>query len=179
MGVVMGIAGSKFKDDAMSKQKRDKRYRPKPNNPAGGLAVFGGCHARAEDRAPLKCDQLQDLGVAYWLAFENLRFGSASEESWSTVVCALNIALVLTEIGIGAEYESDINAALAGAFRAKVRGDKDGNFRLDGEALRDIDHALTVHDEQVKIASKAEILTAMRTIRQRIDDGVVYQAEVV
>lgn len=158
----------------MKKKIRKKPYRPKPVAKHGGLIAIAMCHARGESASTLKDDQLTDLGVAYWLSFENLRTGDANEESWSCVVCALNVGLVLCEKGIGAEYEQQLVTALDGAFRAKVRSSKTSNFRLDGDALRDIETALLVHDQQMAIAKRWEVTEAMQTVHKRFKDGNVY-----
>lgn len=159
----------------MSKSKKPrKQYRPRPVAQHGGLVAIAMCHARGENASLLAEDQTTDLGLAYWLSFENLRTGDANEESWSCVACALNVALVLAEKGIGAEYVDALVKALDGAFRAKIRSAKTGNFRLDGEALRDIEQALQIHDEQMAIAKRWEVTAAMNTIYKRLKDGNVY-----
>ncbi|MEH6434314.1 hypothetical protein [Massilia sp. DD77] len=157
------------------KKPRNKKYRPRPVSNGGGLTVIAKCHARGQDAAPLNDGQLQDLGLAYWLSLEQLRTGDASEEAWSCVVTALNIGLAMAESDIGAEHEDAFARALDGAFRAKTRSAKSGNFRLDGEALRDIEAALTVHDSQMEVATRAEVVAAMNLVRQRVDDGHVYK----
>lgn len=160
----------------MSKSKKPrKQYRPKPVTQHGGLVAIAMCHARGENASTLKADQVTDLGVAYWLSFENLRTGSANEESWSCVACALNVGMVLTEKGIGAEYEQDLVKALDGLFRAQIRSKKSGNWRLDGEALRDVEHALQIHDQQMEIAKRWEVTAAMNTIYARLAAGDVYK----
>lgn len=157
------------------KKPRNKKYVPKPAAAHGGLVAIAMCHARGENASTLKDDQLTDIGVAYWLSFENLRTGDANEESWSCIACALNVALVLCEKGIGAEYEQQLVTALDGTFRAKIRSAKTGNFRLDGEALRDIETALQIHDQQMAIAKRWEVTTAMQTIYARLKSGNVYR----
>jgi hypothetical protein len=159
----------------MAKSSRPRKpYRPRATANVGGLFAVARIHARAENRAPLDGDQLTDLGAAYWLSFDNLRKFDANEESWSCVVCALNIGMALAETGIGAEYEADIVKALDGAFRAKVRSARTGNFRLDGEALQAIEHALDVHDSQMELATRKEVTAAMELVRRRIDEDNVY-----
>jgi hypothetical protein len=160
----------------VSKSKKPrKKYVPRPVAQHGGLVAIAMCHARGENASVLKPDQVTDLGVAYWLSFENLRTGDANLESWSCVACALNVALVLCEKGIGAEYEQQLVKALDGCFRAKIRSAKSGNFRLDGEALRDIETALQIHDQQMQLAKRWEVTAAMQTIYKRLKDGNVYQ----
>lgn len=157
------------------KKPRNKKYRPKPITQHGGLIAVARIHARAEEAAPLQDDQLTDLGVAYWVSLEQLLTGDAIEEAWSCVACALNIGIVLCEMEVGKEYETLFAQALDGAFRAKVRSAKTGNFRLDGEAIRDIQEAFAVHDEQMRIATRAEVTTAMQTVHARMASGNIYR----
>lgn len=153
---------------------RNKKYRPKPVHMAGGLVALAHVGARGEAAACLRPDQQTDLGAAYWLSIDNLACGSADEEHWSCVVCATNIGMALSETVLGAEYEEDFVRALDGLFRAKIRSKTSGNFRLDGEALRDVKYCLSIHDEQIKQVSKRELVTAMELVRARINDGNVY-----
>jgi hypothetical protein len=46
---------------------------------------------------------------------------------------------------------------------------------LDGDAMRDIEAALAVHDRQMEIASRAEIVEAMGLVGRRIDEGHAYR----
>lgn len=154
---------------------RNKKYKPKPIHSHGGLVAVANAMARGEAASCLRPDQQTDLGAAYWLSIDNLAIGSADEEHWSCVVCATNIGMALSETIIGAEYEPDFVRALDGLFRAKVRSKKSGNFRLDGEALRDVKYVMEIHDEQLRHVSKRELVTAMELVRQRINDGNVYQ----
>lgn len=156
-------------------KKRNKKYHPKPVHVAGGLVALARCIARGEEAVPLRDDQLTDLGVAYWLSMENLRTGAATEEAWSCVVCALNIGMALCEDGIGGEYEAMLVSALDGAFRAKIRSAKAGTFRLDGAAIIAITDALQVHDQQLEIATRAEVTKAMQTVQDRVNKGHIYE----
>lgn len=161
----------------MKKSRAKKKYTPRPVARDGGLLAIARCHARGEESAPLRGDQVTDIGYAYRTSLENLRSGPASEEAWSSVACALNIGLVLSEIGIGPEYELEFVTALDGAFRAKARSARTGNFRLDDDAMRDIGNAFETHDLQLELATRAEITEAMRTVRRRIDTGNVYTVQ--
>ena len=157
------------------KPKRNRKYTPKPVTQHGGLIAVARVHMRAEEAAPLRDGQLTDIGVAYWLSLENLRSGTANEESWCCIVNALNIGLVLCEQCVGAEHEQAFVQALDGALRAKVRSAKSGTFRLDGEAMRDIELAFHLHDAQLRLATRAEVTVAMQTVHARIDSGIVYR----
>lgn len=158
-------------------KKPRKPYKPKQVHPGGGLVALARIGARGEASSPLRADQQTDLGAAYWLSIDNLLFGSADEEHWSCVACALNIGLALSETIIGQEHEQDFVKALEGLFRAKVRSQRVGNFRLDGEAMRDVKYALEVHDEQVKLVTRSELVTAIELVRKRVADGNVFTIE--
>ncbi len=130
---------------------------------------------RTEDGQMLTDEQLTDLAAAYWLALDAMVRGDSGEEEWSVVTCALNIALVLAEQGVGAEHEQQFIAALDGAFRAKVRAAHKGAWRLDGEALQAIRTALHRHDQQVAEVNRGQLRAAMTEVHRRIDSGLVYE----
>ncbi len=158
-----------------TKKPRNKKYTPRPVGAAGGLVAIARATMRQEEAVPLRADQTTDLGLAYWLSMQNLLTGDANEEAWSCVVCSLNIGMALCEMGIGDGYEPWLVKALDGAFRAKIRSKHTSNFRLDGEAITAITDALHVHDDQMKVATRAEVTEAMNTVRRRIDEGNVYR----
>jgi hypothetical protein len=125
-------------------------------------------------KRPMSEEQIGDLGLAYRLAFEDMIKGRGTEEIWSVCVCSLNIAVVLAEWGIGNEYIPKINAALEGAFRAKIRAQRTGKWGLDGLAIMDIREAYAIHDRQIELASKEEIINSLKEVHRRIDEGEVF-----
>ena len=157
------------------KPKRNKTYRPKPVSLGGGLIAIDKHHQVEALQQPIPAEHATDLLIAYWLAFDQMLTGASSEETWCTVVCSLNVALILAERGTGTEYEPYIIRALEGAFRASVRARRTNTWRFDGEAITDIRQALEVHDEQVKAASKAQMRDALMEVHRRINKGNVYQ----
>lgn len=159
-----------------SRNTRRKRYRPRMAVPVAGFTALLTASARIEDTRPLSDGQVTDLAAAYWLALDAMVRGTSGEEEWSVVTCALNIALVLAEQGIGLEYERDFIAALDGAFRAKLRAEQKGSWRFDGEALQAIRTALALHDQQIVEATKVQLRAAMLEVHRRIDAGCVYEA---
>lgn len=162
----------------MTKRRTKKYQGKKPVSQHGGLIAIARVYAAREDAVPLCDDQVTDVGVSNWSSLENLRTGDADEESWSCVVCALNIGLVLCEMKIANEdYEELFVAALDGAFRAKILSWRTGgNFRLDGDAMRDIEAALSAHDAQMLFFTRAEVTQAISEMHGRMARGNVYQA---
>ena len=154
-----------------------KAYVPRYANPVGGLVLFARMSAKAEDSAPLRQDQLGDLGLAYRMSLQALLTGEATEEAWSCVVCSVNVAMALSEIGIADNCTDEFAAALEGLFRAKVRSVKSGSFRLDGDAIQDVKLALSLHDQQMLVAERRQVVAALRTVRDRVEAGNVYTVE--
>ncbi|HEF4773682.1 TPA: hypothetical protein SAP42_005635 [Burkholderia multivorans] len=149
-------------------KKPRKAYRPRAVRRTAGFDVL-------ERRTPMDGDQKTDLGIAYYMALNEMTNGRGTEEHWSTVACALNIALVIAETGPGLDSISIIRSALAGAVRARDRAARVGKWGFDGDALIDIRIALEIHDAQMATVSKAAILKALSEVHRRIDAGEVFK----
>lgn len=159
-------------------KRRTKKYSgPKRNFSGGGLLALLKVDARGIDASPLREDQISDLGRNYWLSFTNLTQGSASFESWENCVGSLNMGLVLAEKVFDGQGEQEIVAALDGLFKAKLRGDKTGRYRLDGEGIQAVREALELHDQQMKLAHRREIVDSIATVKKRVAEGNVYQVQ--
>ena len=151
---------------------RNKKYRPKPKNDTGGLAVL---MSRYQQHTPMMPDQITDLSIAYRLSFDCMTSGRGFESHWCNCVTALNIGLVLCENGFGQEHEQTFAAALDGAFRARVRAKEKQVWGFDGDAMNAIKKAFAVHEVQLECVTQAELIEAMRVVRKRIEDGNVYR----
>jgi hypothetical protein len=160
---------------ASHKKPRNKTYHPKPVSPIGGISAIVKRHDVEELCQPMSDEQIIDLAVAYRLAFAQMMDGHASEENWSVVVCSLNISIVLAERVTGDEYIPQINEALEGAFRAKLRAGRTGAWGFDGEAIQAIKFAFLVHEEQLKLVAKHEIRGALHEVRRRAANGNVFR----
>lgn len=111
------------------------------------------------DTKPLTDDRQRDLGIAFRVAFDLMIHGG-DESAWHTLAQALNIALVMCENDFGKEYEPEIKLALEGLVRAKVRFDRTGRWGFDGDAIQVIRLGLELHEEQMRVADRADIRAA-------------------
>lgn len=153
----------------MSKNKKPRKaYRPRMSSNTSGLDVL-------DRRTPMDKGQTTSLGIAYYVAFDEMLHGRGTEEHWSTVVCALNIALVIAETGPGLISIGTIKSALDGAVRARDRARKVGKWGFDGDAVIDIRIALDVHHAQMATVTKATVLKAIAEMHRRIDAGTVFE----
>ena len=129
-----------------------------------------------------KLDESQkvDLGVSYWASFANLVTGEAHHEAWNTVVCAVNISVLLTELGICADEINSLHEAQRALLRGRDRGAKTGHFRLDGDGIQSVRHAMHIHDAQLTAATQGQIKQVLATLKDRIQNGqVLRDAEIV
>jgi len=171
-----------------AKKKRNKTY--KPYQPKHGV-MAGGMIALAENQErvgqvaafienhdkPYSEDDLSDLARTYWLAFDQLKMGAATEEIWSTVCASINMATLLCERGIGEEHLPVMSLALDAMFSAQQRGERVGAYRLDGDGLRAVTEALQIHDEQMRHVTPIDIMRADDERIRRERDGEIRTAK--
>lgn len=156
-------------------KKRTKKYRPRHASIIGGLGVIDRKQQIAVLHQKLGPVQMTDLSLAFRLAFQNMIGGCANEEQWSTCVGSLNIAMVLAERGFGLEHEPLLVKALDGAFRARLRAERGKGWGFDGEVIQAIKEAYDVHEAQMDLATRADIIDAIAEVHRRMDEGIVYQ----
>jgi hypothetical protein len=120
---------------------------------------------------PMRAAQTLDLGIAYHVAYDELLKGRGGEEHWSTVVVALNIALVMAEQGPGADSIVFIKEALDGAVRTRDAARLSGIWEFDEDAKIDIAIALRAHDGQMSVTPQALVSAALAEVHRRIDAG--------
>lgn len=135
------------------------------------------CNAeKRRDANPLTDDQQRDLGLAYHIAFENM-LKRGSEEDWYCIASSMNVALVLAEQGYGEEFIPDIKLAMESLMDVKYRADRTGRWAFDGAGIQAMRRAITLHDQQCALATRAEIKTALQIIIKRANEGHMYAAE--
>jgi hypothetical protein len=127
-------------------------------------------------------DQALSLGVAYWSAFRALCDGKGNEDDYHVVVAALNLALMSAEIVLDRAAPlarphaqaliEDIQKAQGPVLRLYERGKK-GKWLFDGEGMSIVRDALLIHDDQLKLLTQGEIVSALRALEKRINDGEV------
>lgn len=128
-------------------------------------------------RLPIADDQTRDLGNAYRIALQTLLDGRGTEQTWSTVACALNIALLLSEKGINAEAEPIITLAQEAMLQVRAQANASGEWRINlaFHKKQAILAAINAHDEQCAVATKQQIQDALREVHRRVEAGEVFR----
>lgn len=169
-----------------SKSPRKKAYKAREINLNAAGNAFATNHAAIMQKAhqvitaermarPLDKEQRTEISFAYRMAFDLILKGRGKESDWNTVVCSLNIAMVLAEAGFGREYQGQIIESLDGVFRAKERHAKTGKWGFDGPAITSIKTSYEVHEAQLEIVTGNEIMVARDEIARRVESGNVYR----
>lgn len=153
----------------MSRNKKPRKaYAPKAFVGTAGMDIL-------DRRTPMDASQTTNLGIAYYVAFDEMLRGRGTEEHWSTVVCALNLALLIAETGPGLSRIGIIKSALDGAVRARDRAKATGKWGFDGDAVVDTRISLDTHHSQMAIVTKTVVLSAIKEMHRRIDAGIVFK----
>jgi hypothetical protein len=117
-----------------------------------GSAVF-----RALNRRPALAAELQPLLAAELLALREFEIGVAGLQAWCDVDDSCRTALELARLGIGVEVLPLVEV-VAAALRQVA--DEVQPMRLAGQALDALRELLHVHDQQRRLATRAELAQA-------------------
>ena len=151
-----------------SKKPRNKRYDPMRNARAIVSLKAKNRAAMLEESGKqiLTDDALQDLGIAYHTAFALMR-QHGGEEPFHTLAAAINIAGRFCEMGIGDEYQDDVQAAVQALIRVRERAMRLGKWALDGAGIQAVARGLKVHDAQMASATYNELRSAIEEVFRR------------
>jgi hypothetical protein len=144
---------------AQSKRPR-KAYRPKPINPSALVDALAS-------RQPMERGKQQDVSIVAHQAMRALVSGEGTEFDVEHLAVATNLSMLLTELGVGREYLAVAIAGQEAVVRCRARAERTGKWGLDGPAIAAIDLALELHDQQVEIATQAQMSAAIREMHRR------------
>lgn len=124
-----------------------------------------------KSRMPLEDDQMRDLGIAYHVSLQAMLSGRGTEQTWSTLACVINIALLLSEAGIEPSAIQTIKLAQEALLRVRDRAGRSGKWAFDGEGIRIILAAVNLHDEQISRATRGQVTAALVEVNRRVTIG--------
>lgn len=150
-------------------KKRTRKHRPV--NPMGGLALLNRKCA-----AQIEVDQVRDLSLAYRLSLSALESGAGTEQAWSTCACALNIALILAEQGVIPQALSAIKAAQEALVIIHGIAQNSGEWTAGSHSFV-LRCAFALHDDQIEMASKGQLIYALEQVHARVESGDVMCGE--
>lgn len=138
----------------------------------GGLRLLGA-------RAPLIDEMQTTIGVKAHLAVNSLLSGRGSRGDMVHLAYALNVALMLCELGVGSEHIPIVLEAQQALTSCASVSCRLGRWVLDDLLCRPICKGLEIHDAQLDAASHAQVAAAESEIRRRIEIGEIVRTEAV
>ncbi|SCU75546.1 conserved hypothetical protein [Cupriavidus necator] len=142
-----------------NKRKR-KAYRPKPMNPdaiANALAAH----------VPMEMGKQQDVQIVAHQSLTALESGMGTEFDAEHLAVAMNLSMLLAEMGVGREYLPLAIAGQEAVVRCQERAKRLGKWGLDGPAITALRDALELHDEQAKAATQKQMSAAVKEMHRR------------
>lgn len=145
-------------------------YRPRRIDPAACLRAVGLHHT-------LDAGQKTDLLLAVRAAAAGLRLGQGVEHHVHTLASAINLALILSERGVGVEHAPAIIDAQLALMRTIERGHRTGRWGFDGPAMVEVEHAVAVYESQLDHVAGIELRDAVQEVTRRMSQGHVFSIE--
>lgn len=148
-------------------KKRHRKHRPV--NLMGGLSLLNRkCESRIDE------DQVGSLAIAYGMSLRALESGHGTEQAWATCACAINIALILAEQGVVPQALSAIKAALDSLIIIRDIARNTGEWSVGSHRFV-LNCAFGLHDEQIEVASKGQLIFALEQVHARVSAGDVLE----
>lgn len=150
----------------MSTKKRTKKYAgPKyiAKNPM--VTFFGGMSDQ-------HAQHLQTTLLANHTAMANMARGVGDAHDWDRLNGAINMALVMTEQGIGAEYRDEFKAASQAMLACVRRALKTDRYVFTGDELKAMNTALDSHDAQMTCIRAIDVDRAAAEVMRRLQHRV-------
>lgn len=145
-------------------KKRNKKYTgPKyvAKNPM--ITFMGGMSGQ-------HAEHLQNLKLANHIALSNLARGVGDKDDWDKIVGAINMAIVMCESGIGAEFRSTMEAGREALLTCGKRAVKNNHrFLFTGDELKVMNEAIECHNAQVENVRAIDIDRAANEVIRRVN----------
>ena len=116
---------------------------------------------RAFAKNPVSEETLVTIGLAGRKALYALTNGLGRFEDFNELVVTGYTAISLAESGYGADLLSDFNEATEAVLNCRIRALNEGSYFLDEKEAQLVNVLLDLHEQQVQLAGKAELASAI------------------
>jgi hypothetical protein len=130
---------------------------------------------RALGRKPMEASRQTDLALAARMAFESVQRGTANDADRDTLVCMVNVAMVLASKHLSAADLDDQLAAQDALLRADGRALTGKAWNFDGEGRMAMLVAIDAHEQQIAVLGQALVTDALLTVMDMRANGHVHQ----
>lgn len=132
---------------------------------------------RAVGRKPMEASRQTDLALAARMAFESVQRGTANDADRDTLVCMVNVAMVLASKHLSAADLDDQLAAQDALLRADGRALTGKAWNFDGEGRMAMLVAIDAHEQQIALLGQALVTDALLTVMDMRANGHVHQVK--
>lgn len=146
---------------AANKPKRNKTYKPRPIILNAIEFVRGGYK-------PVRQENLQKLALNNHGAMAAIAEGRGDLEHWKQLTGAVNIALIMCEMGIAPEYLPLANLAQDALVAMGKRNLQIGRWVFKADELKVLNELFEVHEAQLAAARVIDIERATDIVKERL-----------
>lgn len=132
---------------------------------------------RAVCHVPMKATKQVDLLLAARMAFESVQRGTANDADRDTLVCLVNVAMVLAGKHCSPEDLDDQLAAQDALLRADGRVLQGKRWNFDGEGRTAVLRAIEAHEQQIAQLGQGLVTDALLTVMDMRAAGQVHRVE--
>lgn len=129
----------------------------------------------ANKMGPTSEAMIAELVVDARMALHRSASGEATDDDIESLASAANLALVLTERGHGAEYQSGVIAAQAALMQAIRRVVSGASFGFAGPELEQMRWLMELYEQLLQTVSHKEVMTALLVAIERAKRGHVME----
>ena len=116
-------------------------------------------------KVPLSSSRIHKIAICHHMALQAVQEGRGSDADMGRLAEALNVAMVLSDRGFGREELAIIRAAQRELVAAEAPSRKAGRWILSDDAHQAIGEALEIHDQQLELATEADVQAAALTVK--------------
>lgn len=127
---------------------------------------------RAIGRKPMEASRQTDLALAARMAFESVQRGTGNDADRDTLVCMVNVAMVLASQHLSAADLDDQLAAQDALLRADGRAATGKAWNFDGEGRSAMLVAIDAHEQQIALLGQALVTDALLTVMDCVPMGM-------
>ena len=125
---------------------------------------------------PAAQDAQTKLKLGYHMAMTSLTKGEGTTTDWQIVSDAMNVAMVLCEMGYGEEYLPDLTVAMQAMLAVRDRYKNGASLLFRGEEMQAVTLGLELHDAQVEIVPLVSFEKALGEVNRRLVKGIFLKA---
>lgn len=149
----------------MTKPAKSTSRRRQQANPLAALTLLS-----RRSQAQLEEDHVRNILLAYHAALIGMRAGCGNEELWNTLAYSMNVALILSELGVQPHALQIIQDAQIALVRIRDVARQSGEWKLGPHAFI-INCACKQHDEQLASATINQLREARAEVQRRMNSG--------